>query len=314
MGYLHSGPGQIADASGAIGNNQVVTRFMFANLSPFLREIRADGSHRAPFPAADGAIAAMAHFVDFQPQAGQEDTHCLVCLLVVTQGAGIVDGNPAPGDCGSRGINCARKWRRQDLPGRLDGQPLAILLKNLETVGAGDNNASYTVLDQPVLHRGKLGQEKGLAAKIVGGLMTAIEHHAQMRQLFFELLKKFPGGLRPGPREGAAWEKNRVTASRQAIPGKETRVAATFVAQDGTVWFEWELVAGHDPASHLQKKKPRGDVARADGGAEIAQTAQKGIDSGIARQQRGGNVTRRTILLEKCALGHTGLTASTFLV
>lgn len=168
--------------------------------------------------------------------------------------------------------------------------------------------------DQPFPHCVKSGQETMLSSQIMGGLLTAVQDHAEMWDLFMELLIELPGGFWSGAGQRAPREKNGVAARRQAIPGQETGAAAAFVFEDGTVRFQRELVAVYDLTAHLQKKTPGRNLGRADRSAQIAQTAFEGIDCRSTRQQRVGNITRCAVFLEKCALGDTGLAAGTLLV
>jgi len=87
--------------------------------------------------------------------------------------------------------------------------------------------------DQPVSHIFEPGQEAVLPSQIMGGFMAAIQDHAEMWDVFLELLIDRPGGLGSGAGEGAAREKDGVAASRQAVPGKEPGTAAPFVFEDG---------------------------------------------------------------------------------
>ncbi len=144
--------------------------------------------------------------------------------------------------------------------------------------------------------------------------MTAIQDHAQMGDLFIELLIDLPGGLGSGARQGAARKKDSMTSSRQAVAGKEPRTAAAFVSEDIRITPGREFAAGHNLTAHLQKKVPWCNLGRADCCAEITQAALKGINCGISSQQRRTNVTWCAVFLEKCALGDTSQATGTCLI
>ena len=76
----------------------------------------------------------------------------------------------------------------KNLPGRPDGESLAVAMKNLVTVGTGDNNMADIVSDQPVPHIRKPGQECVLPSQIMRGFMTAVQHHAKKRDILPEPL------------------------------------------------------------------------------------------------------------------------------
>jgi hypothetical protein len=138
-------------------------------------------------------------------------------------------------------------------------------MKNLVTVGTGDNHMADAMPDQPISHIGKPGQERVLLPKVMGGFVTAIQDHAKMRNALFELLIDRPGGLGSGAGQGAAWEKDGVAVCRQAVPGKEPGTAALLVFEDGAVTPHWEFFVGHDLTAHLQKKIPWRNLGWTDG-------------------------------------------------
>ena len=95
MDYFYSGLGQKAGASGAVGNDQIITGLNFAECAPCPGHVRVDGIDRSPFAAADGVPFGMAHLPYLQPKTKQDRPHCLLRFLVIAQGAWVVHGNPA---------------------------------------------------------------------------------------------------------------------------------------------------------------------------------------------------------------------------
>jgi len=95
MDYFYASLGQKAGASGAVGNDQIITSLKFAECAPFPGHVRIDRIDRTSFPAADGMLSGMSHLAHLQLKAKQDRPHCLLCLLVITQGAWVVHGNPA---------------------------------------------------------------------------------------------------------------------------------------------------------------------------------------------------------------------------
>ena len=115
-----------------------------------------------------------------------------------------------------------------------------------------------------------------LSAQIMGRFGTAVKDDAYFRIVCLQLLIYPAGGFRSGAWQGAAREKDGITAFGQCIPGIAFRGASFFVVEQAGMFGNIPATGKKSLSSQVEKHCRGVNTNGADSRAETTETAGKG--------------------------------------
>ena len=151
-------PVQRGCAAAAIGDEQPLFRLLGPKYRPPCAQTLVDEGHRAAFAAAYRLFSMMAHLDNGMPQIRQQPPDSGLDLMVVAQGAGIMDA-----DLQSPRTRAFSPFSAclQELVDRLHGKPIPVPAKNFGAVRAGSHHGADAVPGQRAGHLAKNRKKMG---------------------------------------------------------------------------------------------------------------------------------------------------------